>query len=139
LTCIVRMDVLMKTVVTVAIAFIVVWLGTTGLNGIVKAINAAVGFTAQVGGKPVANILYMTPYGPMTWPVWLWGILALVFCYIGSVLPICQFAQPVNYVSFWLFFAGFIGSILGILIQHPGFWDFPQYSVFLVPVILAPG
>ena len=134
-----RKDLLMTTVVTVAIAFIGVWLGTTGLNGIVKAINAAVGFTAQVGGKPVANILYMTPYGPMTWPVWLWGILALVFCYIGSVLPIWQFAQPVNYVSFWLVFAGIIGSILGILIQHPGFGDFPTYAGFLVPGILAPG
>lgn len=61
-----RKDLLMTTVLTVAIAFIGVWLGTTGLNGVIKAINGAVGFTATVGGKAVPNILYMTPYGPMT-------------------------------------------------------------------------
>lgn len=134
-----RKDLLMTTVVTVVIAFVGVWLGTTGLNVIVKAINGAVGYTATVGGKPVENVLYVTPYGPMTWPVWLWGILALVFCYIGSVLPIWQFAQPVNYVSFWLVFAGIVGAILGILIQHPGFGDFPAYAGFMVPGVLAPG
>src|SRR5579884_3102501 len=127
-----RKDLLGTTVLTVLIAFVGVWLGTTGING-------AVGFTATVGGTKVTNILYMTPYGPMTWPVWLWGILALVFCYLGSVLPIWQFAQPVNYVSFWLVFVGIIGSGLGILIQHPGFGDFPVYAGFLVPGVLAPG
>jgi len=134
-----RRDLLGTTVLTVVIAFVGVWLGTTGLNGVIKAINGAVGYTATVGGQAVPNIFYMTPYGPMTWPVWLWGILALAFCYLGSVLPIWQFAQPVNYVSFWLVFAGIVGSILGILIQHPGFGDFPAYAGFSVPGILAPG
>jgi len=134
-----RKDLLGTTVLTVVIAFVGVWLGTTGLNAIIKDINGAVGYTATVGGKPVANVFYMTPYGPMTWPVWLWGILALVFCYIGSVLPIWQFAQPVNYVSFWLVFAGIVGAIIGILIQHPGFGDFPAYAGFMVPGVLAPG
>ena len=134
-----RKDLLGTTVLTVVIAFVGVWLGTTGLNGVIKAINGAVGYTATVAGAPVANILYMTPYGPMTWPVWLWGILALLFCYLGSVLPIWRFAQPVNYVSFWLVFAGIVGSILGILIQHPGFGDFPAYAGFSVSGILAPG
>ncbi len=134
-----RKDLLMTTVLTVAIAFIGVWLGTTGLNGVIKAINGAVGFTATVGGKAVPNILYLTPYGPMTWPVWFWGIMALLFCYLGSVLPIWRFAQPVNYVSFWLVFAGIIGSIIGILIRHPGFGDFPAYAGFTVSGVLAPG
>lgn len=134
-----RKDLLGTTVLTVVIAFIGVWLGTTGLNGVIKAINGAVGFTATVGGKVVPNILYMSPYGPMTWPVWFWGIMALLFCYLGSVLPIWRFAQPVNYVSFWLVFAGIIGSIIGILIQHPGFGDFPAYAGFTVAGVLAPG
>ena len=134
-----RKDLLKTTLLTVAIAFIGIWLGTTGLNVVVKAINGAVGYTATIGGRPLPNVLYMTPYGPMTWPVWLWGILALVFCYIGSVLPIWQFAQPVNYISFWLVFVGVIGAILGVLIQHPGFGDFPAYAGFMVPGVLAPG
>lgn len=134
-----RRDLLGTTVITVLIAFIGIWLGTTGLSGIVKAINGAVGHTATVAGHAVPNVFYMTPYGPMTWPVWLWGVLALAFCYLGSVLPIWQFAQPVNYVSFWLVFVGIIGAIIGILIQHPGFGDFPAYAGFTVPGVLAPG
>jgi carbon starvation protein len=52
----------------------------------------------------------------MTWTVWFWGIMALVFCYLGSVLPIWRFAQPVNYVSFWFVILGIVGSIIGIAI-----------------------
>jgi carbon starvation protein len=43
-------------------------------------------------------------------------VVMLVFCYLGSVLPIWRFAQPVNYVSFWFVFLGIIGSLLGILV-----------------------
>ncbi len=134
-----RRDLRTTTVLAVALAFIGVWLGTTGLNVIVKAINGAVGHTVAIDGRIVPNVLYMTPYGPMTWPVWLWGILALVFCYFGSVLPIWQFAQPVNYISFWLIFVGIIGAVLGVLIQHPGFGDFPAFAGFMAPGVLAPG
>ncbi len=134
-----RKDLIGTTVLAVALAFIGVWLGTTGLNAVIKAINSAVGYTATVAGRPVSNVLYMTPYGPMTWPVWLWGILALVFCYFGSVLPIWQFAQPVNYISFWLVFVGITGATLGVLIQHPNFGDFPAFAGFMVPGVLAPG
>jgi carbon starvation protein len=135
-----RRDLVSTTVVTVVIAFIGVWLGQTGaISGIVGWFNSQVGFTATVAGKEVKNVLYMTPYGPMTWPVWIWGILALGFCYLGSVLPIWKFAQPVNYVSFWLVFLGIIGAIVGILIAWPGFGDFPSYTGFYATGVLAPG
>ena len=32
----------------------------------------------------------------------LWAVLLLVFSYFGATLPIRQFAQPVNYVGFWV-------------------------------------
>ncbi len=53
------------------------------------------------GGKD-SFVLFATPYGPMKWSVFFWGIVVLFFCYLGSVLPIWRFAQPVNYVAFWL-------------------------------------
>ncbi|MDR7545632.1 MAG: carbon starvation CstA family protein, partial [Armatimonadota bacterium] len=135
-----RRDLVTTTIVTVVIAFIGIWLGQTGpLSGIVNWFNSLVGYTATIGGKETKNILYMTPYGPMTWPVWIWGILALVFCYLGSVLPIWRFAQPVNYVSFWLILAGMVGAIIGILITWPGFGDFPAYVGFFATGVLAPG
>ncbi len=104
-----RMDLVMTTVVTVLIALIGIWLGTMPwAQSIVKAIN---GMAGDANG-----VLYSTPYGPMKWSVWLWGIVALIFTYFGSVLPIWRFAQPVNYVSFWFVMLGIVGSILGVTI-----------------------
>lgn len=135
-----KRDLVTTTIVTVVIAFLGVWLGQTGaLSRIIEWFNGLVGYTATIGDREVKNILYMTPYGPMTWGVWIWGILALVFCYLGSVLPIWRFAQPVNYVSFWLVIAGIIGSVIGILISWPGFGDFPAFTGFNAVGVLAPG
>jgi carbon starvation protein len=104
-----RVDLLVTTVVTVLIALIGIWIGTLPFaQDIAKAIN---GLAGDENG-----VLYMTPYGPMPFAVWLWGILALLFCYLGSVLPIWRFAQPVNYTSFWFVALGILGSIIGILI-----------------------
>jgi carbon starvation protein len=123
-----RKDLLMTTVVTVGIAIVGIWLGTQApVRAIVDWING------------LNLVSYATPYGPMTWPVWFWGIVALGFCYLGSVLPIWRFAQPVNYVSFWLVLMGIVGSIVGIFIQMPGFSDFPAFRGFMAKGIIAPG
>jgi len=106
-----KKDLVLTTVVTVALAFFGIWLGQTGpARSIVEAIN----------GGPKSFVLYNTPYGPMKFSVWLWGIFALAFCYLGSVLPIWQFAQPVNYTSFWLVAFGIVGSIIGIFLASLG-------------------
>jgi carbon starvation protein len=123
-----RKDLVLTTVVTVLIAVVGIWLGTTGpFRAVVDAIN---------GGKD-SFILYATPYGPMKWSVWFWGIVVLAFCYLGSVLPIWRFAQPVNYVSFWLVLFGIVGSIIGIFIRMPGFGDFPAFTGFMAKGIIA--
>jgi carbon starvation protein len=104
-----RQDLLLTTVVTVLIALVGIWIGTQPF-----AANFVKGINSLVGDEN--GVLYNTPYGPMMWSVWLWGIGALLFCYLGSVLPIWRFAQPVNYTSFWFVFLGIIGAIIGILI-----------------------
>ncbi|MFQ5578476.1 MAG: carbon starvation protein A [Anaerolineae bacterium] len=104
-----RQDLVLTTVVTVLIALVGIWLGTLPwAQNIVGGINSLAG--------DASGVLYTTPYGPMKWSVWLWGIVALGFCYLGSVLPIWRFAQPVNYTSFWFVGLGIVGSIIGILI-----------------------
>jgi carbon starvation protein len=32
----------------------------------------------------------------------LWGVFLLIFSYLGTNLPIWRFAQPVNYIGFWI-------------------------------------
>jgi len=125
-----RKDLLMTTVVTVLIALVGIWLGTTEpFRAVVDAIN---------GGKD-SFVAWNTPYGPMKWSVVFWGVVALGFCYLGSVLPIWRFAQPVNYVSFWLVLMGIVGSIIGIFIRTPSFGDFPAFTGFMAKGIIAPG
>jgi carbon starvation protein len=75
----------------------------------------------------------------MKWSVFFWGIVVLGFCYLGSVLPIWQFAQPVNYVAFWLVLVGILGSIVGVFFTMPSFGDFPAFTGFYVKGIIAPG
>jgi carbon starvation protein len=125
-----RKDLVLTTLVCVAVAVFGIWLGTTGpFQSVVEAIN---------GGKGSFK-LFDTPYGPMMWSVFFWGIVVLFFCYLGSVLPIWQFAQPVNYVAFWLVLAGIVGSIVGIFVVRPGFGGFPAFTGFYAKGIIAPG
>ena len=125
-----RKDLILTTLVTVGLAVFGIWLGTTDVfQTIVSGIN---------GGKD-SWVLYATPYGPMKWSVFFWGIVVLFFCYLGSVLPIWRFAQPVNYVSFWLVLFGVIGAIVGIFFRMPSFGDFPAFTGFSVKGIIAPG
>ncbi len=108
-----KQDLLFTTVLTVALALIGIWLGTTGFfTNIAQGINGLAG--------DAEGVLYKTPYGPMKWSVWLWGIVALAFCYLGSVLPIWRFAQPINYTSFWFVLLGIVGSIVGIFLATLG-------------------
>lgn len=59
----------------------------------------------------------------------LWLIFALLFSFLGSVLPIWVFVQPVNYLGFYIILFGMIGTILGIIIGHPNF-KAPAFTSF---------
>lgn len=107
-----KQDLLLTTVVTVAIALFGIWVGTTpAAQNLVGAING-------LAGAPETGVLFTRPlgYGDVTWATFFWALIILVYCYLGSVLPIWRFAQPVNYTSFWFVFLGIVGSIVGIAI-----------------------
>jgi carbon starvation protein len=46
----------------------------------------------------------------------LWAVLLLVFSYLGTNLPIWRFAQPVNYIGFWITGLTIIGSAVGAVL-----------------------
>jgi carbon starvation protein len=112
-----KQDIILTSIVTVILTFVGIWLGTTG---------------------PIANF-FAGFYGGSDSPVWFLGntqaqilgtLLMIIFCYLGAVLPIWSFAQPVNYVSFWIVTLGMVGSVLGLLIWRPGMGDFPVFTQF---------
>jgi carbon starvation protein len=137
-----RRDLLVTTVVTVAIAIVGVWIGQADfMKPVVGALNN-IGATTGADGKLAPMVMWNIGYGNYTWPLFIWGILMLLFCYLGSVLPIWRFAQPVNYTSFWLVLIGIVGSILGIAVaafSGGANYTIDAYKGFSVPGPLAPG
>jgi carbon starvation protein len=49
-----------------------------------------------------------------------WCIFLFVFSYLGTILPIWRFAQPVNYIGFWVTFLTIALSALGAIIGSIG-------------------
>ncbi len=112
-----KQDIILTSVVTVVLTFVGIWLGTT---------------------EAISNF-FGAFYGLPDSPQWFLGnsqaqvlgtILMVIFCYLGAVLPIWSFAQPVNYVSFWIVTLGVVGAIFGLVIWHPGMGDFPAFTQF---------
>jgi carbon starvation protein len=46
----------------------------------------------------------------------LWALFLLVFSYLGTNLPIWRFAQPVNYIGFWITGLTIFGCAIGALL-----------------------
>jgi len=91
-----KRDILLTTVVTVLISLLGIYLGTVAPSD------------TMLGAGLAGSRL-------------LWVIAALVFCYLGTVLPIWRFALPINYVTAYIVFLGLICGIIGILISRPDF------------------
>jgi carbon starvation protein len=112
-----KQDIILTTIITVVLTFVGIWLGTL----------------------PAVSNFFAGLYGGAESPMWFLGntqaqvigtLLMIAFCYLGAVLPIWSFAQPVNYVSFWIVTLGMLGAVVGIVIWHPGMGDFPAYTKF---------
>ncbi len=112
-----KQDIILTSIITVVLTFVGIWVGTL----------------------PAVSNIFSSLYGGAESPVVFLGntqaavvgtLLMLAFCYLGSVLPIWSFAQPVNYVSFWIVTLGMIGGLVGLVIWHPGMGDFPAFTGF---------
>ncbi len=112
-----KQDIILTTVVTVVLTFVGIWVSTL----------------------PFMSNIFSGLYGLPESPAWFLGntqaqvlgtLLVIIFCYLGSVLPIWSFAQPVNYISFWIVSLGVLGGIIGLVIWRPGMGDFPVFTQF---------
>jgi carbon starvation protein len=118
-----KQDIILTSVVTVLIALLGIWIGTMGWA---QSIFAWLFGTAGGAASPV---LFLT----VTQARFFGSLFVVIICYLGAVLPIWRWAQPVNYVSFWIVFLGILGGVLGLLIWRPGMGNFPSYTAFVVP------
>jgi len=111
-----KMDIILISILTVVLAFVGIWLGTLPA---VKNIFVAINGGAQ---SPIL-------FGSVTRAQFIWSLVTLVICYFGAVLPIWRWAQPINYVAFWIVFLGILAGTIGLLVWHPAIpADFPAFT-----------
>jgi carbon starvation protein len=112
-----KQDIILTTIVTVVLTFVGIWISTLGfMSNIFSAIYGLPDSPTILLGNTQAQIIGT--------------VIMVAFCYLGAVLPIWSFAQPVNYVSFWIVALGMVGGVLGLLIWRPGMGDFPAVTQF---------
>jgi len=118
-----KQDIILTTIVTVVLTFVGIWLST--LPAVSNFFSLIYGFQ-KVEDKLVSPTIFLGN----TQAQILGTLLVVIFCYLGSVLPIWSYAQPINYVSFWIVSLGVLGGIIGLLIWRPGMGDFPAFTKF---------
>jgi carbon starvation protein len=75
---------------------------------------AATTITAE--GKVVPKYVDSTGAIKMMPSFLFWCLFLFVFSYLGTILPIWRFAQPVNYIGFWVTFLTIALSALGAVV-----------------------
>ncbi|MBN2117036.1 MAG: hypothetical protein JW730_10710 [Anaerolineales bacterium] len=111
-----KMDIILTSAITVILAFVGIWLGTLpGVKNLFLAIN---------GGETSPVV-----FGSVTQAQFIWSLVTLVICYFGAILPIWRWAQPINYVAFWIVFLGIAAGTVGLLVWRPSIpADFPAFT-----------
>jgi carbon starvation protein len=112
-----KQDIILTSVITVVLTFVGIWVST---------LPAVSDFFSSIYRLEDAPTIFLGNTQAQV----IGTVLMLLFCYLGSVLPIWSFAQPVNYVSFWIVTLGMVGGVIGLVIWHPGMGDFPVFTEF---------
>ncbi|OGN90225.1 MAG: hypothetical protein A2Y88_06400 [Chloroflexi bacterium RBG_13_48_10] len=122
-----KQDIILTSVITVVLSFIGIYLST--LEPVRNFFTSIYAYALGTDGKTlVSPTLFLT----VTQAKLIGSLLMIVICYFGAVLPIWRWAQPINYVAFWIVSLGILAGVIGLLIWHPGMGDFPAFRTFNV-------
>jgi carbon starvation protein len=155
-----KLDLIIVTVIVVGVTLLAMALGPVGatakeggginwvgpINGATLAVDNAI--DSITGGNAIMTVTDPTKADPRlavpslvtesgaikTLPSYLfWALFLLAFAYLASTLPIWRFAQPVNYIGFWVTLLTIGLSALGALLAP---FIRPDIGVFaLKPVV----
>ena len=88
------------------------------------------------GRRPTTALFDAATNTIKTLPSYLfWALFLLVFSYLGSNLPIWRFAQPVNYIGFWVTFLAIGVSAVGAILAP---FLAPKISTFSLAAVRLP-
>ncbi len=119
-----KADIILTTVITVVLAFAAIWLGT--MPGVKAFFTGLFGITKEL---PTGPAMFLS----ISQARFLGSLMVVIICYFGAVLPIWRWAQPINYISFWIVSLGVAGGLVGLLIWRPTMGNFPAFTTFTVP------
>ena len=117
-----KQDIILTSIVTVVLSFIGIWIGT------LQPVQTFFAWLYGTAGGSTSPTLFLA----VTQAKFIGSLLVIIICYFGAVLPIWRWAQPINYVAFWIVTLGVLGGVLGLLIWRPGMGDFPAFTSFNV-------
>jgi len=83
----------------------------------------AVSGAAGGGGVATAATIFITP------SLIFWILFVFLFSYLGALLPIWRYTQPVNYIGFWITALAIVGAALGAVVSGIGnLFNIPAFS-----------
>lgn len=129
------------------------------VSTITKGFNDAINTIS--GGKPIMSVVDPTAADPRipapaadgtrpktatydpatgaigTLPSYIfWALFLLIFAYLASTLPIWKFAQPVNYIGFWVTLLAILFSAIGAILAP---FIRPEIGKFALPAVKTLG
>ncbi len=122
-----KMDLIPVTLIVVGGTLLAIFLNASATGPVAttfKNFNTWLNDLRPGGIVTVLNPL--NPAGKQSVPITIsfvfWLFFLFGFCYLGAILPIWRYAQPVNYIGFWItgltvVFAG-LGAFLAFFIKH---------------------
>lgn len=158
-----KLDLILVTVIVVGVTLLAMALGPVGatvkegggmnwvgpINGATLAVDHAI--DSITGGGAIMTVTDPTKSDPRlavsslvtesgaikTLPSYLfWALFLLAFAYLASTLPIWRFAQPVNYIGFWVTLLTIGLSALGALLAP---FIRPEVGSFALPAVVTWG
>ncbi len=102
-----KLDLILVTLITVGGTLLAVMLNADATGPIASAFKSFNDGLNSLAPGGVATVLNPTlPAGSqnvsVTGSYVFWLLAMFLFCYFGAILPIWRYAQPVNYIGFWI-------------------------------------
>jgi len=125
-----KMDLIVTTIVVVGLTLLAILIGPAIQSSVADLNKAVNGLGLTIYFVDVDGLVK-----PFTTSYMFWLLFVVAFSYLGATLPIWRYAQPVNYIGFWVMALTIVGGLLGAALAvflKPSVANFvvPAFKVF---------
>jgi carbon starvation protein len=136
-----KLDLILVTLITVGGTLVAVLLNANAAGPVAKAFTNFNTWLNSFAPGPPKGALFtvLNPTNPVasqnvpiTVSLVFWLLVMFAFCYLGAILPIWRYAQPVNYIGFWItaltiVFGGLGAFLLFFTNNHAATFTIPTF------------